>query len=105
MQSQIVFSQRQGSYRRRGKSKAEALACVGVLRRAKLKLSIVKSFGKQTSVDCLQGEHSRRSERQETFVEVSSTKLVKIGMEEGQRKQGSATAPAACCARELLWRQ
>eukprot|EP00965_Chrysotila_dentata_P237213 6201755-Pleurochrysis_carterae.AAC.1 len=53
---------------------AEALACVGVFRHAKLKLSIVKSFGKRTkavnrqvvnhskdkrSINCTRGEHSR----------------------------------------------
>eukprot|EP00965_Chrysotila_dentata_P070408 2326762-Pleurochrysis_carterae.AAC.2 len=44
--SDMIFSQSQGSFRKLGESKAEALACVGVFQQAKL--TIVKSFGKQT---------------------------------------------------------
>eukprot|EP00965_Chrysotila_dentata_P085344 2815549-Pleurochrysis_carterae.AAC.1 len=46
---------------------------------------------------------SRKSERHENLMEMSSKTVVRMGMREGE-KQGSATAPAAC-ARELLWRR
>eukprot|EP00965_Chrysotila_dentata_P156261 5162408-Pleurochrysis_carterae.AAC.1 len=49
-------------------------------------------------------EEKVKVRKAENLVVVSISKTVmRMGMEEGERKQVGATAPAAC-ARELLWR-